>query len=210
MPSSFDVSIFRAVNAFARDTGWLHGPARLFANDGVVLFALLLVAAGVLALRRGGLVAAVRPVLAGAGVLLAVGVNQPIVHAVGEARPFAVLPQALVLVHRSVDASFPSDHATMAGAVAVGLLFVERRWGIIAALLAVLMAVTRVYVGVHFPSDVLAGLLVGGLVALAVMQAAPWLERRAPGRRADEQEIVHSDVLTVAGRQRGDTTQVRE
>ncbi len=177
MPSSLDVSVFRAVNGFARDTVWLHAPARWFANDGVVLFALLLVAAGVLALRRGGLAAAVRPVLAGAGVLVAVTVNQPIVHAVGEARPFTVLPKALVLVHRSVDASFPSDHATMAGAVAVGLLLVERRLGIVAAVLALLMAVTRVYVGVHFPSDVLAGLLVGAVVAWLAQRPAPSLER---------------------------------
>ncbi len=191
MPTQIDLRLFRAINSFARDTPWLHVPARLFATDGIVLFALLLVVAGVVALRRGGLVAAVRPVLAGAGVLLAVAVNQPIVHAVGEARPFTVLPQALVLVHRSIDASFPSDHATMAGAVAVGLLIASRRLGIVAAVLAMLMAVTRVYVGAHFPSDVLAGLVLGGLVAFAVQQLAPWVERRLPARRVEVREVVH-------------------
>ena len=70
-----------------------------------------------------------------------------------------------VLVDKTTDFSFPSDHATVAGAVAVGLLFANRRWGIVAAVLAALMAFTRVYVGAHYPGDVLAGLALGGLVA---------------------------------------------
>ena len=41
----------------------------------------------------------------------------------------------------------PSDHATVVGAVAVGLLLVNRRWGIVAAIAAVVMAFARVYVG---------------------------------------------------------------
>ena len=74
-----------------------------------------------------------RSLLAGAAVLLAVAINQPTVHAVNEPRPYTRLPHALVLVHRSVDASFPSDHATMAGAAAVGLLLVHRRLGLVSS-----------------------------------------------------------------------------
>jgi len=70
-----------------------------------------------------------------------------------------------LLVDKTTDFSFPSDHATAAGAVAVGLLLTNRRWGIIAAALAVVMAFTRVYVGAHYPADVLAGLALGGIVA---------------------------------------------
>ena len=49
------------------------------------------------------------------------------------------------------DFSFPSDHATVAGAVAGGLGIVDRRLGRIAVGLAVLMAAARVYVGAHYP-----------------------------------------------------------
>ncbi|MCU1624983.1 MAG: Undecaprenyl-diphosphatase [Frankiales bacterium] len=168
---SGDTHDFRVVNDFAKDTSWLHGPARLYANDGVVLFGLLLVA-GVLLARRKDLLVMARALLAGAGVLIAVALNQPIVHAVDEPRPYTQLKDVLVLVHRSVDASFPSDHATMAGAAAVGLLFVHRRLGIVATLLAALMAADRVYVGAHFPIDVLAGLAVGGVVALGLQALA--------------------------------------
>jgi undecaprenyl-diphosphatase len=182
---SGDTHDFRIVNDFAKDTTWLHGLARLYANDGVVLFGLLLVA-GVLLARRKDLLVMARALLAGAGVLVAVALNQPIVHAVDEPRPYTQLKDVLVLVHRSVDASFPSDHATMAGAAAVGLLFVHRRLGIVATLLAVLMAADRVYVGAHFPIDVLAGLAVGGVVALGLQALArplaTLLERLGAGR----------------------------
>jgi undecaprenyl-diphosphatase len=107
--------------------------------------------------------------------LIALAVNQPIVHAVNEARPYTTLPHILVLATRSPDASFPSDHATMAGAVAVGLWFVSRRLGVVAAVAAVLMAFTRVYIAAHYPADVAAGLLLGGVVA-----ALTWLLVRRP------------------------------
>jgi membrane-associated protein len=97
--------------------------------------------------------------------LIAVAVNQPIVHSVHEARPYTALPHILVLADRSTDPSFPSDHATMAGAVAVGLWFVSHRLSVVAAVAAVLMAFTRVYIGAHYPADVAAGLLLGGIVA---------------------------------------------
>ena len=162
---------FSTVNDFARHTAWLHGPARLFAQYGVVVFGVLLVL-GLLLNRRVGLEAVARSLLAGAGVLVAVAVNQPIVHAVAERRPFQQYPHALVLVHRSTDPSFPSDHAVMAGAVAVGLLLSRRRLGLVAVPLALLMAADRVYVGAHFPVDVVAGLAVGGLVAALVQLLA--------------------------------------
>jgi undecaprenyl-diphosphatase len=158
---------FRAVNHLARETAWLHEPARLFAVDGVVLFAGLLLAAWALARRAGDLRRVAIALWAPVAVLLAVGVNQLFVSAVAEDRPYAVLPHVLVLVHRSTDPAFPSDHAVMAGAVAAGVLLAHRRLGLLAAGLALLMAATRVYVGAHFPLDVAAGLVAGAVVALA-------------------------------------------
>lgn len=180
-----DHALFRWTNDLARHTPWLHGAARVFAKDGVVLFGLLLVA-GALWARRASLLLLVRAVLAGVGVLLAVAVNQPIVAAVHAPRPFTVYPHALVLVHRSTDPSFPSDHATMAGAVAVGLLLVNRRLGAVAAALALLMAATRVYVGAHFPLDVVAGLLLGGAVAALVQLPASRIAASSATRRLSD------------------------
>ncbi len=167
---------FQLINDLSRRTPWLHGVVVGYASYGIALFAALLVVGFLLARRSGQVRAVSRALLAGVGVLVAVAVNQPIVHAVREARPFTQLPGALVLVHRSADASFPSDHAVMAGATAVGLLLVSRRLGLVAVAAGLLMAFARVYVGVHFPIDVVAGLAVGGLVALAVQSLAAPLE----------------------------------
>ncbi|CAN5360807.1 phosphatase PAP2 family protein [soil metagenome] len=159
-----DDSSFSRVNELARDTGRLHGPALWFATYGVVLFAAMLLAGYLLARRSGELTTVAASLWAPLGVLLAVGVNQPIGSAVGEARPYDSLPHVLALVPHSADFSFPSDHAVMAGAVAMGLVVVHRRLAVAAAVAAVLMAATRVYVGAHFPGDVVVGLLLGAAV----------------------------------------------
>ncbi|GAA1596773.1 undecaprenyl-diphosphatase [Kribbella hippodromi] len=167
--------LFGQINEFAEATPWLHGPAQAYANYGVVLFGVLLVAGWWVARRSGQVAGVAAAIAAGGATLLAVAVNQPIVHAVHEARPYTTLPNILVLANRSTDPSFPSDHATMAGAAAVGLWIVNRRLGIIAAAAAVLMAFTRVYIAAHFPADVVAGLLLGAIVALGT-----WLLLRRP------------------------------
>jgi undecaprenyl-diphosphatase len=162
-----DQAWFRDVNDVARSTPWLHGPAHLYAEYGVVLFASLLLASWLLARRTGDLPRVTAALWAPVGVLLAVGVNQLVAGAVAEQRPYAAMPRVLVLVSRSSDPSFPSDHAVMAGAVAAGVFLADRRLGLVAAALAVLMAATRVYVGAHYPLDVAAGLALGAGVALA-------------------------------------------
>jgi membrane-associated phospholipid phosphatase len=62
------------------------------------------------------------------------------------------------------DYSFPSDHTTVAVALAAGLLLVSRGLGIVAAVLAVVEGFSRVYLGQHYPHDVLAGLLLSSVV----------------------------------------------
>jgi undecaprenyl-diphosphatase len=158
--------LFGQINAFARATPWLHAPAQAFAAYGVGLFAVLLLAGWWVARRSGRIAGVAAALCAGGATLLAVAVNQPIVHAVHEARPYATLQNIVVLAHRSTDASFPSDHATMAGAVAAGVWIVDRRLGVVAAIAAVLMAGTRVYIAAHYPADVVAGLLLGAIVAV--------------------------------------------
>jgi membrane-associated phospholipid phosphatase len=171
-------TLFERVNAFARATPWLHPVMTAYAGYGVVVFAALLLAGWWTARRAGTPEKMAAALLAGASTLIAVAVNQPIVAAVHEARPYAAHPGILVLAHRSTDPSFPSDHATMAGAVAVGLWLVSRRLGVTAALFALLMAFARVYIAAHYPGDVLAGLLLGGMVALVV-----YLLARRPATR---------------------------
>ncbi len=160
--SAFNDRLYLAINEFATDTGWLHAPATAYAKYGVVLFALAILAACWHWRDSPRPLAAA--VWAGLGTLLAEGLNQPLGRALAVARPYVLHPHAEVLVARTSDFSMPSDHAVMAGAVAAGLWIVSARWGLVAAIAAVVMAATRVYVGAHYPGDVVAGLLVGAMV----------------------------------------------
>jgi membrane-associated phospholipid phosphatase len=157
---------FLDVNHLAQHTAWLHTPVKAYAQYGVVLFAVLLLAGWWAARRRANITAMTADLWAPGGMLLAVAVNQPIAAAVGEARPYTALPHILVLATPGPDPSFPSDHATMAGAVAAGPLLVSRSLGVATVAAATVMAFARVYIGAHYPQDVLAGLALGALVTL--------------------------------------------
>lgn len=102
------------------------------------------------------------------------------------ARPFVVHSVTQLFVYPA-DASFPSEHATLALAMTVALWRVlgRMRWFLVAW--GILIAVARVFVGVHYPTDVLAGALLGavwGLLTLIFASKlaqleAPLLERLA-------------------------------
>ena len=180
-----DGSIFRWFNRLANRTGWAHGFFTAYAQYGIVLFALLLCVAYLDGRQHGDLRAVSGSVWAACAAVIALGIGQIIGGAIDRARPYETMTGIHLLVDRTSDFSIPSDHATAAGAVAVGLLFANRRWGRIAAALALLMAFTRVYVGAHYPGDVLAGLLLGGAVAAigwfvivpTLVRIADWLSR---------------------------------
>jgi undecaprenyl-diphosphatase len=80
------------------------------------------------------------------------------------------------LIPHVPDASFPSDHATFAFAVAFTLLFAKRRTGIVMLALAVLTGFARVFVGVHYPADILGALVLSLLVGYIVMKLSGRLE----------------------------------
>jgi len=96
-------------------------------------------------------------------------------------------PDSLMFVDWS---AFPSDHAVMFSALAVGLCFISLRVGLAILLSAVLIvSLPRVYYGIHYPTDVIAGLGMGALIAYCANASVvnrqlagrilPW-ERRSP------------------------------
>ncbi|MCY0930238.1 phosphatase PAP2 family protein [Streptomyces sp. H27-H1] len=153
---------------------WLDSLIVGWSTYGLALFAVLMLAAWWPA-RRAGLPAAVTALAVPVITVLAYGVNDLVKLAVREDRPCQSLHViTLEACPAPGDWSFPSNHAALAAGAAVALLFVSRRLGAVALVAAALMAASRVWVGAHYPHDVLAGFLVGVTVALL----AAWTVRR--------------------------------
>jgi undecaprenyl-diphosphatase len=113
-------------------------------------------------------------VLATASAGLALLINQPIAHLVDRTRPYLAHPaHAHLLLSRSHDPSFPSDHATGGFALALGVWVYDRTIGTILLVLAAILSFSRVYVGTHYPADVVAGTLIGAAVTAALYLLAP-------------------------------------
>jgi undecaprenyl-diphosphatase len=135
----------------------------------VPLYALATVSLWLLA-RPGG---SPRWKLASASALASAAVallaNQVASHLWERPRPFTAHAAAThLLAPASVDPSFPSDHAAAAFAIAFAVLAFSRPVGRALLAVAAVIALTRVALGVHYPSDVLAGALVGWASALLV------------------------------------------
>ncbi|MFC8345098.1 phosphatase PAP2 family protein [Streptomyces sp. NPDC057280] len=170
--SSVDGSAYLDVVRLTRHApAWLDGAVSFWSTYGLAAFAVLAIVGWWFA-RRGGDAAAVRALAVPVFVLVAYGVDALVKLAVREDRPCQSLRvKTLETCPAPGDWSFPSNHAAIAAAAAVALFFVSRRLGAVAAVAALAMAVSRVWVGAHYPHDVVAGVLVGGLVSLVAMLA---------------------------------------
>ncbi len=97
-------------------------------------------------------------------------------------RPSITYPEPEPLVRTPLDLSFPSGHAATSFAAATVLAWSDRRVAVPVYLLAAAIAWSRVYVGVHYPLDILGGALLGLAVATALLRLAVVL-RRSPRAR---------------------------
>lgn len=96
---------------------------------------------------------------------------------VARSRPFTVIESLVPLIQKPTDYSFPSGHT--ACAFAVGFLLFRRLpkpYGILCLILAILIGGSRIYLGVHYPSDVIAGMISG----ICISYAAEWIVEHFP------------------------------
>jgi undecaprenyl-diphosphatase len=103
-------------------------------------------------------------ILCGASVALGLVINQVVLLFVHRTRPYDAGLTHL-LIAPSVDPSFPSDHATLGFAVAFAMLGARAKRGWAFLFAAILLSASRVYVGIHYLSDVLGGALTGAIAA---------------------------------------------
>jgi len=109
-------------------------------------------------------------------VVASVALAAVVAHFVFEARPFVTDGSTHLLIRHAADNGFPSDHATFAFAVAGATLAWRRGLGLVCLAMASLIGLSRIYVGVHWPSDILGGAVVGLTAGFVIGRCLPLLE----------------------------------
>ncbi|MGW3467851.1 phosphatase PAP2 family protein [Saccharopolyspora sp. NPDC000995] len=156
---------YLAATQFAERTPWLWAPVVLFTTYGVI--ALLLAVLGMLWwARRADSTTAAKVLWVGIAVVAAYAVNSALKDVVAEQRPCRALPEVITVLpcDGPTDYAFPSNHTVIFAAFAVSTLIVRRSWGYVAVVVALLMGLSRIYVGAHYPHDVIAALVVGAVL----------------------------------------------
>jgi undecaprenyl-diphosphatase len=166
--SHLDDTAFTDVTNFARDTHWLNTAMVDYSSYGMILFAALIVV-GWWRARSADTTMMTAALAVPVAAITAFLVNDVVKSLVAEPRPCYRLPDAFLLeaCPQVSDYGFPSNHTAVAAAMATALLLVDRRLGLVAAAATAIMGFSRVYVGAHYPHDVLVGLLVGTAAGLA-------------------------------------------
>ena len=159
-----DIFLFRIVNGFA---------GRFDGLDAIGIFAavFLLPLLGVLLLLAAFTVKRLReehwyemPLKAMIAGAIGYAIRIAVGALVARPRPFVGLQDVNALVLTDMEEayrSFPSGHATLAFAIAFIVYKQDRDWGIAFLILAAIVAIGRVFTGVHYPVDVVAGAVVG-------------------------------------------------
>ncbi len=170
--SGWNQHLFLLINAGPHPIVWIVDAALLIAGSPVVVAPALLIVLWVWGRpdRRGGLLA-----VAG-GMVIGLCINFGLGLIWFEPRPFMVGLGHTLLAH-APDNSFPSDHVTFTWALGAGLIATgaARRTGVVVCLYGVSVAWARVFLGVHFPIDMLASAGVGAVSGGIAVATRPWV-----------------------------------
>ena len=181
--TSLDTELFLFLNQGVRN--WLFDQALPFLTDihrnpiGIVILAIL----WLLLLTKGGRPGRIAALLLIPTIALSDQLNSSFLKfIIDRPRPCHELANVHLLVGCGSGYSFPSSHAVNNFAAALVLSYFLPRWTWAFFSYASVIAFSRIYVGVHYPSDVLAGafvgLIIGSVVIVAFRQSEEWWRRR--------------------------------
>ncbi|HFK1203630.1 TPA: undecaprenyl-diphosphate phosphatase [Klebsiella aerogenes] len=156
MLENINYALFALINATPASSWWAIEVATFIAKDLIIIVPLLVVALWLWGPNQRQLVFKVMLALA-----LSLSISWVIGHLFPHDRPF-VDGVGYNFLHHAADDSFPSDHGTVIFTFALAFLFWHRVWsGALLLVIASAIAWSRVYLGVHWPLDMLGGLLAG-------------------------------------------------
>jgi len=168
---NLNTELFYVVNDWAGQFAWLDNLMIFFTHTITYIFPLILVllwVSGQKELKKASLYALFSFVLA---ILISKIIGMFYFHP----RPF-VEHLGTQLVDHAPDSSFPSDHSTAAFSISFAVYWVRKRSGGYMLGLAAFTALSRVFIGVHFPADIIAGAIIGLLTSLIIYKSRHRLE----------------------------------
>ena len=105
--------------------------------------------------------------------------NGLIKNLVARPRPYRMIEALTIIIPEPGEFSFPSGHTSSSFAAGVVLyLMLPKKYGVPAMILAFLIGISRLYVGVHYPTDVLGGMVMGTLLAVATVKITELIEKK--------------------------------
>ncbi|VEF48253.1 phosphoesterase PA-phosphatase-like protein [Bacillus freudenreichii] len=165
---NFDYQLFDMLNQFAGQNDLFDQTVMLFSKFGPVLFGLVFVW---LWLSKSGHPIKNRKIVLYALTItiIVLGINKLIELMYFRPRPFVTYAVNLLSDKESSDPSFPSNHSAGAFAIAIALYWHRKKVGSVLLIMAFFMALSRIYIGVHYPLDVTAGAIIALIVTVAVI-----------------------------------------
>lgn len=176
---NFDLQLFYSINGWAGRNAIADGIGIFFARDLIVFETFIVFLILLWMTSRGQLERARRMLLLiVVSVVIAFAASVAIGLARERPRPYVVQPVTRQLVgYPGLDRSFPSGHATIAFALAFATAFALPAWTIPMILIALLVGFGRVFVGVHYPFDVVGGAMLSLIVTYALSRYHGWGSR---------------------------------
>lgn len=169
--SQFNIDIFRTINDLGKQYSFLNSAMVFLAEYMVYILALIVLAYWFTSSRKSRMMVI--------QAMVAFVIAEVIGKIAGEFhlnyQPFAVLPDVNKLVDHTVDNSFPSDHTILFFSICFSFWFVRKKTGLLWLILAFCVAISRIWVGVHYPFDVAIGALIGVVSALFSYWVVPKL-----------------------------------
>ncbi|HDR6312011.1 TPA: undecaprenyl-diphosphatase [Bacillus cereus] len=160
--SQFNIDIFRAINDLGKQYSFLNSTMVFLAEYMVYIFALIMLAYWFTGSRRTRMI--VIQAMVAFVIAEVIGKIAGTFHL--NYQPFAVLPDVNKLVNHTVDNSFPSDHTILFFSICFSFWLVRKKTGLLWLILAFCVAISRIWVGVHYPFDIAIGALIGCVSAL--------------------------------------------
>lgn len=160
--SQFNIDIFRAINDLGKQYSFLNSTMVFLAEYMVYILALIILAYWFTGARKSRVMVI--------QAMIAFVIAEVIGKIAGKFhlnyQPFAALPDVNKIIDHTVDNSFPSDHTILFFSICFSFWLVRKKTGWLWLILAFCVAISRIWVGVHYPFDVAVGALIGCISAV--------------------------------------------